>query len=147
MTHTLGPTRLRLSADLDASIAGAWLPYTAQISHELPALQDAARGRIGTISAIDVNWRTFSRYPGLDSENSPLLLPLMSVTASGASITLLVIPPRTASPLAAALLHQAEFPFGTPRPDSYSHLSRDAARILKRAAEQHDAAITAGARC
>ncbi|MFW0796002.1 DUF5994 family protein [Gordonia sp. CPCC 205515] len=145
MIPTLGPTRLRLAPDLRASIAGAWLPYTARISQELPALRDAARGRIGTISTIEVNWRTFSRYPGLDSENSPVLLPLMSITATRCAVTLLVIPPRTASPLAAALLHQAGYPEAAARSNNHSHLVLYAARILQRAADQHDAALAASA--
>lgn len=137
MAPALGPTRLQLAPDLTLSIAGAWLPYTAQISQELPALQAAARSRLGAITRIDVNWRNFARYPGFDSENSPDLLPLMSITADRARVTLLVIPPRTASALAATLLRQAG-QGASPPGSEHSHLFRDAQRILHRAAAQRE---------
>nr|WP_202422263.1 DUF5994 family protein [Gordonia sp. SID5947] len=124
-----------MAPDLTLPIAGAWLPYTSQISQELPALQAAGRSRLGVISRIDVNWRNFARYPGLDSENSPDVLPLMSVTADHATVTLLVIPPRTQSALAATLLRQAGQCTTSPGSE-HSHLYRDAQRILHRAALQ-----------
>ncbi|MGC4962145.1 DUF5994 family protein [Gordonia sp. DT218] len=135
MPLALGPTRLQLAPDLTLPIAGAWLPYTSQISQELPALQAAGRSRLGTITRIDVNWRNFARYPGFDSENSPDMLPLMSITADHAEVTLLVIPPRTQSALAATLLRQAGQCTSSPGSE-HSHLYRDAQRILRRAALQ-----------
>ncbi|WP_068270015.1 DUF5994 family protein [Aldersonia kunmingensis] len=131
----LGPTRLRLGADLSAPIAGAWLPYTSQISDELAALQAAVYGRVGQITSIDVNWRSLAHYPGLDSENAPDELPLMSITADLASMALLVIPTRTSSALAAELLRQSGASSFVPISE-HSHLYKRARRILVRAARQ-----------
>ncbi|GAB90924.1 DUF5994 family protein [Gordonia rhizosphera] len=138
MPPALGPTRLQLGSDLTAPIAGAWLPYTTKISDELAALQTAAYARMGHFSCIGVNWRSLARYPGLDSENGPDELPLMSITAQRASVTLLVIPTRTSSALAAALLRQAGGSTTAPI-SQYSHLYKDARRILVRAARQQTA--------
>ncbi|MXP21820.1 transposase [Gordonia sp. HNM0687] len=138
----LGPTRLRLGYDLRSPIGGAWLPYTTQISDELAGLQAAGYDRLGKISSISVNWRSLAHYPGLDSDNAPDELPLMFITAERASVTLLVIPARTSSALAAALLRQAGTRKGETFPE-HSSVYRTARRILERAAAQHrDATAT-----
>jgi hypothetical protein len=139
---TLGPTRLHLGWDLSAPVGGAWLPYTAQISDELAGLQTSGYERLGKISSIRVNWRSLAHYPGLDAESAPDELPLMSVCGERASVTLLVIPARTSSTLAAALLRQA----GAARDELISEHTakyREARQILSRAAAQcRDGAAT-----
>jgi hypothetical protein len=141
---TLGPTRLSLAADLSDVIGGAWLPYTDHISTELGGLQSAARERLGTITGIEVNWRNLGRYPGLDSAQGPETLPLMCITAERADVTVLVIPPRTASTLAAELLRQAGGRLWSSTSE-HSHLYRGAHRILHRAAAHQRAAHPAPA--
>ncbi|WP_238421283.1 DUF5994 family protein [Gordonia sp. 'Campus'] len=107
MKPLLGPARVRFGVDPGAAVAGAWYPYTVQLAEELPGMLAAARARVGDISGIDVNWNSFRRLPGLDSPDSPETPPLMTLTTAGRTVTLLVIPPRTASSLAAILLRQA----------------------------------------
>lgn len=107
MKPLLGPARVRFGVDPGAAVAGAWYPYTVQLADELPGMLTTARSMVGDVSGIDVNWTSFRRLPGLDSPDSPETPPLMTLTAGGRVVTLLVIPPRTASSLAATLLRQA----------------------------------------
>ncbi|WP_288338164.1 DUF5994 family protein [uncultured Gordonia sp.] len=104
---TLGPTRVRLCSDPKASVAGAWYPYTVQIADELSRLSTAVAPVLGEITAIEVNWQSFRRYPGLDSADAPAVPPLMTLTTPTTTATLLVIPSRTGSALAALLLRLA----------------------------------------
>ncbi|GAA11671.1 MULTISPECIES: DUF5994 family protein [Gordonia] len=129
----LGPPRVRFGIDPSAAVGGAWYPYTVQLADELPGVLAAARAQIGDVTGIDVNWQSFRRIPGLDSPDSPMTPPLMTLTAGGIVVTLLVIPPRTASSLAAILLRQAS---NTVAPDSQLHSLefRRAERILELAA-------------
>ncbi|MET4164575.1 MULTISPECIES: DUF5994 family protein [Gordonia] len=132
MKPLLGPARVRFGVDPAAVVGGAWYPYTVQLADELPGMLTTARSSVGDVSGIDVNWSSFRRLPGLDSPDSPEKPPLMTLTASGRSVTLLVIPPRTASSLAAILLRQAS---GSVLADGRCHSLefRRAERILARA--------------
>lgn len=132
MKPLLGPARVRFGIDPAAAVAGAWYPYTLQLADELPAMLTAARSLVGDVSGIDVNWSSFRRLPGLDSPDSPETPPLMTLTTAGRAVTLLVIPPRTTSSLAATLLRQAS---GTVMADGQCHSLefRRAQRILERA--------------
>ncbi|WP_232718713.1 DUF5994 family protein [Gordonia metallireducens] len=129
----LGPPRVRFGVDPSAPIGGAWYPYTVQLADELPGLLAAARSQVGDVTGMDVNWTSFRRIPGLDSPDSPMTPPLITLTAGGVDVTLLVIPPRTASSLAAILLRQAS---NTVAPDSQLHSLeyRRGERILELAA-------------
>ncbi|MFE0749379.1 DUF5994 family protein [Gordonia sp. NPDC058843] len=132
MKPLLGPARVRFGIDPSAAVAGAWYPYTVQLAEELPGMLKAARSLFGEVSGIDVNWSSFRRLPGLDSLDSPETPPLMTLTASTRAVTVLVIPPRTASSLAATLLRQAS---GSVLADGQCHSLefRRAERILVRA--------------
>lgn len=128
----LGPVRVRFGVDPAAAVAGAWYPYTLQLADELPGMLTTVRAMVGDVSGIDVNWSSFRRLPGLDSPDSPETPPLMTLTTPARSVTLLVIPPRTVSSLAAILLRQAS---GTVVADGRCHSLefRRAERILVRA--------------
>lgn len=129
----LGPPRVRFGVDPSAPIGGAWYPYTVQLADELPGVLAAARSQIGDVTGMDVNWSSFRRIPGLDSPDSPMTPPLMTLTAGGVVVTILVIPPRTASSLAAILLRQAS---NTVSPETQLHSLeyRRGERILELAA-------------
>lgn len=104
---TLGPTRVRFTSDRTAPIAGAWYPYTSDLSNELGRLSTAVSPLLGDITSISVNWQNFRRYPGLDSPDAPAVPPLMTLTTSQMTANLLVITCRTSSSLAAILLRLA----------------------------------------
>lgn len=103
----LGPTRVRFTSDRDARVAGAWYPYTANLAGELSSLSAAVTPLLGEITSISVHWQSYRRYPGLDSEDAPTIPPLMTISATDRDATLLVIPCRTSSSLAAMLLRLA----------------------------------------
>ncbi|MBD0862234.1 transposase [Gordonia sp. zg691] len=126
----LGPARVRFGSDPAAPVGGAWYPYTIQLADELPGVLAAASTLIGDITGIDVNWSSFRRLPGLDSPDSPLTPPLMTLTAGKKSVTLLVIPHRTVSSLAAILLRQASNS-AIPAGQAHSLEYRRAERILE----------------
>ncbi|GAC66865.1 DUF5994 family protein [Gordonia soli] len=140
MKPVLGPTRLRIGADLTVPVAGAWFPYTSKLSDELSVLSLAVRPMLGDIASIEVTWRNFARIAGFDSENTVDELPLMTFATAGSSVTLLVIPPRTASSLAATLLRLAGDQVII---DGHLHSleQRRAARILERATAQRQRAV------
>jgi Family of unknown function (DUF5994) len=50
------PVRLALAPQLGADIDGAWWPYTASLSDELPGLIEALHRPLGEIVDICVNW-------------------------------------------------------------------------------------------
>ncbi|MGC4935965.1 DUF5994 family protein [Gordonia sp. DT30] len=104
---TLGPTRVRFTSDRTAPVAGAWYPYTADLACELGNLSAAVSPLIGDITSISVNWQNYRRFPGLDSSDSPAIPPLMTITTPQTTATVLVIPCRTSSSLAAVLLRLA----------------------------------------
>ncbi|AFR48027.1 MULTISPECIES: DUF5994 family protein [Gordonia] len=132
MKPLLGPPRVRFGLDPAAAINGAWYPYTLRLAEELPGMLAAARPQIGEVSGIDVNWSSFRRLPGLDSPDSPEMPPLMTLTCGSNTVMLLVIPPRTASSLAAILLRQAS-DTAAPGGQCHSLEYRRAERILVRA--------------
>ena len=115
---TLGPTRVRFTSSPDALVAGAWYPYTANLAHELSSLSLAVAPLLGDVTSISVHWQSYRRYPGLDSADSPTVPPLMTLNATRRSATLLVIPCRTASSLAAILMHLAS---DDDLPDGHMH--------------------------
>ena len=129
----LGPTRVRFGVDPAAAIGGAWYPYTVQLADELPGLLASARAQFGDVTGIDVTWQSFRRLPGLDSPDSPATPPMMTLSTPVATVRLLVIPPRTASSLAAILLRLASNTV-KPQASTYSLEFRRAERILELAA-------------
>ncbi len=104
---TLGPTRVRFNAERTAPIAGAWYPYTSALADELGKLSIAVKPFIGDITSISTHWQSYKRFPGLDSADSPAIPPLMTITTERTAATILVIPCRTSSSLAASLLRLA----------------------------------------
>jgi Family of unknown function (DUF5994) len=50
------PVRLALAQQLGADIDGAWWPYTASLSDELPGLIEALHRPLGEIVDICINW-------------------------------------------------------------------------------------------
>ncbi|GAB89773.1 hypothetical protein GORHZ_070_00280 [Gordonia rhizosphera NBRC 16068] len=128
----LGPVRVRFSGQPTAPVGGAWYPYSVQLADELPGVLLAARPLFGDVVRIGVNWHSFRRFPGLDSLDSPPTPPLMTLTTQQTSVTLLVIPPRTASSLAAILLRLASNS-ATATGLNHSLEYRRAERILQRA--------------
>ena len=131
---TLGPTRVWFTTDRSAPIAGAWYPYTANLADELSSLSGAAAPRLGEVTSISVHWQSYRRYPGLDSADSPTVPPLMTLNGSHRNATLLVIPCRTASSLAAILMHLAS---DSELPDGHMHSleSKRGRRILSIASQ------------
>ncbi len=71
MPPVLGRTRLHLHADLTQPIAGVWFPYTSRLGDELAAFSSAVVPTLGSIVALQMDWRSFRSRPGLDSEGSP----------------------------------------------------------------------------
>lgn len=132
MSPLLGPTRVHLHADPTQPVAGAWFPYTSTLSDELATFATAIVPTLGSIVALEMDWRSFRSRPGLDSEGSPLIPPLMRVTTHRRTVELIVIPPRTPSTLAVALIRLAS---GKPIPPELRHslLVRRAEQILERA--------------
>lgn len=131
----LGPTRVQfsnISVGVGGTATGAWYPYTLRLADELPGVLVAAQQLFGEVSGIAVNWHNFRRLPGLDSPDSPMTPPLMTLTTKPTTITLLVIPPRTASSLAAILLRQASNR-SSPAGQIHSLEYQRAERILDRA--------------
>ena len=132
MPPVLGRTRLHLHADLTQPIAGVWFPYTSTLGDELAAFSGAIVPTLGSIVALQMDWRSFRSRPGLDSEGSPPVPPLMRVTTNRMTVELMVIPPRTPSTLAVALMRLAG---GTPIPPEHRHslVVTRARHILERA--------------
>ncbi len=131
----LGPPRVRFGVDPSAPIGGAWYPYTVQLADELPGVLAAVDRRSATSPGWTSTGAASAASPGLDSPDSPMTPPLMSLTAGGGVVvTILVIPPRTASSLAAILLRQAS---NTVSPETQLHsleYRRGGERILELAA-------------
>lgn len=110
------PVRLTLALDLGGDLDGAWWPHTASIAAELPELTDAIFGRVGHISNISVNWSSLTGSPDHETLCRPNTADpgqmssrqrLMTITGSAAPATILVIPSRTSSVLAALVLRRA----------------------------------------
>lgn len=110
------PVRLTLAVDLGGDLDGAWWPHTASVAHELPELTDALFRRLGQITDLCVNWSSLTGSP----DHDPLSRPnpadpgqmisrqqLMTITGSEAPATVLVVPSRTSSVLAALVLRRA----------------------------------------
>lgn len=114
------PVRLVLSRDLGGPLNGAWWPHTASIAGELPELIGAISPRLGEICAISINWSSLAGSPDLDALNHVTKMAatrvvghqrLMTISGARASAALLVVPCRTSSPLAVAVMRQvAELP-------------------------------------
>ncbi|MBE7160717.1 MAG: transposase [Williamsia herbipolensis] len=102
------------------------------MSDELATFSSAIVPTLGSIVALQMDWRSFRARPGLDSEGSPPVPPLMRVTTNRMTVELMVIPPRTPSTLAVALIRLAG---GTPIPPELRHslLVERARHILERA--------------
>ncbi|GAA2057504.1 hypothetical protein GCM10009722_15520 [Williamsia deligens] len=102
------------------------------MSDELATFSTAIVPTLGSIVALQMDWRAFRSRPGLDSEGSPLVPPLLRVTTNRMTVELIVIPPRTPSTLAVALIRLAS---GKPIPTQHRHslLVRYAEQILERA--------------
>jgi hypothetical protein len=110
------PVRLTLAFDLGGDLDGAWWPHTASVARELPELTDALFRRLGRIIDISVNWSSLTGPPDHDSLHRPNTADpgrmisrqrLMTITGREAAATLLVVPSRTASVLAAVVLRRA----------------------------------------
>ena len=132
MAPLLGPTRVHLHADLTQPVGGVWFPYTSTLSDELTTFSNAIVPTLGPIVALQMDWRSFRSRPGLDSEGSPPIPPLIRVTTNRLTVELMVIPPRTPSTLAVALMRLAG---GKPIPPELRHslLVLRAQQILERA--------------
>ena len=111
------PVRLTLASELGDDLDGAWWPRTASIAHELPELTDALRGRLGRVIDIRVNWSSLEGPPDLDALNGSNIAAtagrgfrhhrLMTVIGTKARANLLVVPCRTTTALAVAVLRKA----------------------------------------
>ncbi|SIS07491.1 DUF5994 family protein [Williamsia sterculiae] len=132
MTSLLGPPRVHLHPDLTQPVGGVWFPYTSTLSDELASFSQAVTPMLGSIVALQMDWRAFRSRPGLDSEGSPPSPPLLRVTTNRMTVEFIVIPPRTPSTLAEALARLAS---GKPIPPERRHslLVRYAEQLLERA--------------
>lgn len=110
------PVRVTLAFDLGGDLDGAWWPRTASVARELPELTDALFRRLGPIVDISVNWSSLTGSPDHDSLHRPNTADpgqmishqrLMTITGSEAPATILVVPSRTSSVLAALVLRRA----------------------------------------
>lgn len=110
------PVRLALAVELGGDLDGAWWPRTASVARELPELIGGLWARLGDITAISVNWSALEGSPYFDAlKQAKAANPervighhrMMSVTGTGTSANLLVIPCRTSGALAVMVLRCA----------------------------------------
>jgi Family of unknown function (DUF5994) len=111
------PVRLTLASELGGDLDGAWWPYTASLSSELPGLVDTLMRRLGAVIDISVNWSSLAGSPDLDAliPNAAKPLPglkirhqrVMAITGRDAGANLIVVPCMTTSALAIMVLRQA----------------------------------------
>lgn len=110
------PVRVVLARDLAGPLDGAWWPHTASIADELPELIGAISPRLGEIRAISINWSSLEGSPDLDALNTVTRMAatrtvghqrLMTISGAKASAGLLVVPCRTSTALAVAVMRQA----------------------------------------
>src|SRR5689334_10363234 len=110
------PVRLVMGPRLGETLDGAWWPHTASIARELPEFIGTVSRRLGEIVTISINWSSSEGSPDLDALNYTRTLGprrgaghqrLMVVAGKKASARLLVVPCRTSSALAIALMRRA----------------------------------------
>ncbi|OBI89534.1 DUF5994 family protein [Mycobacterium asiaticum] len=110
------PVRVALTRDLAGPLDGAWWPHTASIADELPELIGALSPRLGEIRAISINWSSLEGPPDLDALNHVTRMAatrvvghqrLMTISGAQASAGLLVVPCRTSTALAVAVMRRA----------------------------------------
>ncbi|PHV68645.1 DUF5994 family protein [Williamsia muralis] len=106
------PIRFTLARERGANIDGAWWPETARVGNELPLLVSALNPLLGVVRDVSVNWSRSDSFPDLDAvdydgiRNSliPVAQRIICLTGLKRTATLLVIPYRTSSALAVAIL-------------------------------------------
>lgn len=136
------PIRFTLARERGANIDGAWWPETARVGNELPLLVSALNPLLGVVRDVSVNWSRSDSFPDLDAvdydgiRNSlvPVAQRIISLTGLKRSATLLVIPYRTSSALAVAILGESA---GIASGGSSSAKARvSARRIVREATKQ-----------
>jgi hypothetical protein len=109
------PIRFTLARERGANIDGAWWPETARVGNELPLLVNALNPLLGIVRDVSVNWSRSDSFPDLDAvdydgiRNSliPVAQRIICLTGLKRTATLLVIPYRTSSALAVAILGES----------------------------------------
>lgn len=136
------PIRFTLARERGANIDGAWWPETARVGNELPLLVSALNPLLGVVRDVSVNWSRSDSFPDLDAvdydgiRNSlvPVAQRIISLTGLKRTATLLVIPYRTSSALAVAILGESA---GIASAGSSSAKARvSARRIVREATKQ-----------
>ncbi|WP_207843290.1 DUF5994 family protein [Williamsia soli] len=136
------PIRFTLATERGANIDGAWWPETGRVGNELPLLVSALNPLLGVVRDVSVNWSRSDSFPDLDAvdydgiRNSliPVTQRIISLTGLKRTATLLVIPYRTSSALAVAILGETA---GIASAGSSSAKARvSARRIVREATKQ-----------
>lgn len=135
------PIRFTLARERGADIDGAWWPETARVGNELPLLVSALNPLLGVVRDVSVNWSRSDSFPDLDAvdydgiRNSlvPVAQRIICLTGLKRSATLLVIPYRTSSGLAVAILRESA---GIASAGNSSAKARVSARRIVREATQ-----------
>ncbi|SPM36270.1 hypothetical protein MRAB57_4110 [Mycobacterium rhizamassiliense] len=145
MTRPLGrrgqtnPIRLSVARELGRAIDGAWWPRADRMTNELPGLVTALTPLLGEIDSINVNWQPLQRppefnWPGWEIKRQHV----MTVSAGGARVNLLIVPYTTYSALALMLLRcAANLPVTAPDREKRAYVTAD---LIMRAALQQCAA-------
>jgi hypothetical protein len=143
------PIRFTLARERVANIDGAWWPETARVGNELPLLVSALNPLLGVVRDVSVNWSRSDSFPDLDAvdydgiRNSliPVAQRIICLTGLKRSATLLVIPYRTSSALAVAILGESAGITSAGNASAKARVS--ARRIVREATKQIHAALPA----